>query len=160
MGLNVCRDRHLGERKLWMQWSQTATGFHEPTTFGHLVLAPRPDQLAELMPQFRKGGRDGPIIVHGQESTTAGTYLALANQVLQDCRKHLARLGALAATDADTARRAELAGRATALAQRLDAAGTLDDAAWNRLSTELSALRVGLKRAVAELKFKALVDRI
>ena len=160
LGFNVCRDRHLGERKLWMQWSQTATGFHEPTMFGHLALAPRPDQLAELMPQFRKGGRDGPVIIHGQESTTAGTYLALANQTLRDCRQHLARLETLAATDADTAKRAEFAGKVAALAQRLNAAGTLDGAAWNRISAELNALRVALKRAVAELKFRTLVDRI
>ena len=145
-----------------MQWSQTGTGFHEPAMFGHLALAPEPGQYAELTPRFRKGGRDGPIVVHGRESAAADAYLELANQALRDCKRFSSELGDLAgsATDADTTKRAELAKRLAALAPRVDEAGTLDGAAWDQLTAELNALRVALRRAVAELKFRALVDRI
>jgi len=163
LGVNVCRDRLLGQDKQWTNWSQTVDGFHDPVRFGHLVLSPTPSRLAALAPEFRRGGRQGPLVVCGREDLSRQASLTTITRTLHDCEAYLK--GIEAARNAHEAAAPEE--RVAALREKLAAvrgkarqAATLDASGLSQLSGELAQLKTALRKLFFEARFAALAAKI
>jgi hypothetical protein len=113
VGLNVCRDRHLGPNKTWSTWSQVEANFHDPERFGHIVLSPSASRIGELADEFRKGGRVGPIVIYGPQGFVRAAYRAIGMSALAEAEELLERLEAMQQAETDAGAREEL-GRRTA----------------------------------------------
>ena len=164
VGFNVNRDRNVGE-KTWGAWARVMNGFHDPERFAHLVLSGTPEMIGQLSPEFRKGGRTGPLIVYSAEGFAQTSYAKLAQAAFAEVEKLLANLEEERLREKDPRAAAEIERRIAAYEERLEAlrkqtAGQLDAAAWTRLDIELQGLVGQLNKIVGEARLKALLDRI
>ncbi|MBT3381340.1 MAG: hypothetical protein HN742_20265 [Lentisphaerae bacterium] len=101
LGFNICRDRLIDNAKLWCNWSQTKSNFHDPIRFGHLVLAPSPEDMGKISGELRKGDRRGPIMIYSKTGMSQTSYRALAEASLTRLRALLADLAATRDTEPD-----------------------------------------------------------
>lgn len=167
IGFNVCRDRYLGTAREWSNWAQTKANFHDPERFAHLVLAPTPERLAELAPEFRKGERRGAVVIYGNEGFAGKTYLGLARSSLQRVEEQLAGLEEVAGEQPDAATGAELSKRLLAyraeiapFMEELAGDAALDAAAWMRIDLRAQQLTRELGHVIWEARLAALLAGI
>ena len=166
IGLNVCRDRNMGDKE-WTTWSQIAANFHDPLHFGHLVLSGTPEMIGKLSLEFHKGGGDGPLQVFGPVGFTGTTYLALATESLKRMEATLQELEALRGQERSPEVAAALEKRiATArlaiapIAEKVKAQKPFDASEWLRTDLALEKLRDALGKAVWQARLDALLRSI
>ncbi len=111
IGFNVCRDRQLGNEKLWANWSQTKANFHDPERFAHAVLSPDAQQLGTLEAEYRKGGRDGAIVFLGPSALTQAAWRTLVRGALVASGTTLTEMDKLLDQENETGAREEFANR-------------------------------------------------
>ncbi|NLO06493.1 MAG: hypothetical protein GX131_11770 [candidate division WS1 bacterium] len=166
VGLNVCRDRHLGANKTWSNWSQTAANFHDPERFGHVVLSPSAAMIGELADDFRLGARQGPIIVYGPDGFVQGAYRSIAAGSFAAAEERLAELERIAAGETNAAARDELLGRIADY--RTELAGfrqTASGAAapretWHGLNHRVAQIQEELGTVIWEARLTALLSGV
>lgn len=166
LGVNVCRDRHIGDRQ-WSNWSRTTTGFHDPIRFGHVILEATPEALAALTGELRKGERDGAIVLYTREGLADTSYRAMAESALTALRQEIGTLRQQAELEASPAARAELtkladayAAQGTKLATDLGTNQGLDARAWHALDRQVSATRRALSEAAWVARLNALLAEL
>jgi hypothetical protein len=167
VGLNVCRDRYVSHGREWSNWSQTKANFHDPKRFGHLVLSPTPEQLGALGPQFRKGGRRGPIVIYSKSGFAQMTYREIARRAIAKLEPLIAGLDEAAAQEADPKARANLQQRIAAhrkeiagFKRQIDSQAGLDAAAWARMEHRLAVLAAKLEQVIWDARLSALLSGI
>jgi hypothetical protein len=166
-GFNVCRDRHLGGLREWTNWSQTKANFHDPDRFAHLVLSPTPEQLGRLGPEFRKGGRKGPITIFSTEGFAQTSYAELAERAFAELDALLADLDRTRTRERDR-KAARLLGELLAerraaveeLRATLKGAQRIDAALWTRTDLAIQELSQNLNDAIWEARLSALLSGI
>lgn len=166
MGLNVCRDRNLGDRE-WTSWAYIAADFHDPLHFGHIVLSGTPETIGSLSAEFRKGGGDGPLQVFGTDGFSGTTYLALAKDSLKRVDAAIAELESLSRVEKSAEVAAALAQRVAQarrdvapLTEKVNAGKPFDAAEWLAADRSIEDLRQSLSRAVWEARLDALLRGI
>jgi hypothetical protein len=166
IGLNVCRDRNLGDRQ-WTTWSQIAANFHDPLHFGHIVLSGTPDVIGKLSNEFRKGGLDGPVQVFGPEGFSGTTYLALAAESLKRMDSAIEELDALRQAEkspevaaALEKRIADAKSAIAPIAERVKSGKAFDATEWLRADATFQKFREELGRAIWEARLDALLRSI
>jgi len=167
IGLNVCRDRYVGAARGWTNWAQTKANFHDPERFAHLVLSPTGEQLGALGEAFRKGERQGAILVYGQEGFSDTSYRALAGAALAQLEELLAGLGKVKDQEADATTKAELAKRLDAyraevapFRTHIDSRASLEAAEWMKMDLRVSQLRGELGEVIWQARLSALLSGI
>jgi hypothetical protein len=167
VGFNVCRDRYVGGARQWSNWSQTAANFHDPARFAHLVPSPTAERLARLGPEFRKGDRQGAVVVYGRQGFASSTYRALAAEALMGIARALGEMDAVAANEHDAAARGELTRRVGGyrtqvqeLQAPLEGSASVDAAQWTRLDVQLQRVSRELSQAVWEARLAALFSTL
>jgi hypothetical protein len=165
VGLNVCRNRQIGEARQWSNWARVQGGFHDPARFAHLVLSGTPETIAKLASEFRKGDRTGPVLVFSPEGFSQTTYAALAAQGAADLEKLLAELDAERQQETDAAAAAELAKRLEQFRLRVtemqaEGKSKLDAAAWTKLDIRIQQAMAQLRQSVWEARLSALLSGI
>ena len=167
MGFNVCRDRYAGGAREWSNWAQTMANFHDVARFGHLVLSPRPGELARLAPEFRKGERSGPIVIYAKGGQAGKTYRAMADDAMGAIERQLDELVALARKESNKKTTEEILRRVgqvrARLAQyrkRLEGRKTLDGATWTRMGVELTQVSRELKETLWDARLAALLNEL
>ena len=165
VGLNICRDRQIGEARQWSNWARVKGGFHDPVRFGHLVLSGTPELIAKLASEFRKGDRTGPVLVFSAEGFSQTTYAALAAQGTADLEKLLTDLDAERQQEKDAAAATELSKRLEQFRQRVtemqaEGKGKLDAATWTKLDIRIQQTMAQLRQSVWEARLSALLSGI
>jgi len=167
VGFNVCRDRYLGNARVWSNWSQTNGNFHDPIRFAHLVLSPTAEQLGRLGAEFRKGGRRGAIVVFSAEGFAQTTYRALAQRSIAGVEALLTELDKARQQEADPKTRAELEKRINAcrseiapFQQQITGQGRVDAATWTRMEHRISQITGKLQQVIWDARLSALLSRI
>lgn len=163
LGLNVCRDRYLGDRQ-WSNWSRTTTGFHDPLRFGHVVLDAAPEALAALTNELRQGERTGPIVLYTRDGLASASYRGLVAAALAGLGQEIETLRQQATGEASPGARAELveladtvAAQAQEVATRLAEPRELDARAWHALDRQVATARRTLSQAVWVARLNALL---
>jgi hypothetical protein len=166
LGFNVSRDRRLAETQ-YTSWARVDSnlGFHDPERFGHLVLSGTPEMIGRMFPEFRKGGRTGPLNVFSAEGFAGTTYTQLAAAAFAQVEKRLSDLERARKSEANAGTSREIRRRlreyqAQLTALKADSAAGLDAAGWIRLEFTLQRLMTTLDRTIADARLKALLDRI
>ena len=167
LGINLCRDRLLGNSKLWCNWSQTKANFHDPERFGHLVLSPKPAQIGSLGEELRKGGRTGPIVIYSAEGSSQSSYRALADASLKKLDGLLTELRATQKREANARAQEEL-GKLIAkyeselkpLRKALAGKEALDAAEWTRLDLRANQIMKELDDSIWQARLNALLSEI
>jgi len=164
VGFNVCRDRNVGD-KTWSNWAQVQGGFHDPDRFAHLVLSGTPELIGQLGPEFRKGGRSGPITVYSAEGFAQTSYANLSAAAFAEMAKLLASLDETRRQEQDPAAAAEIGRRADEYKAKVadlqrQSQGNLDAATWTRLDLELQQIVGQLSQMVWEARLTALLNGI
>jgi len=164
---NVCRDRLLGPDKQWSNWSQTAANFHDPLRFAPAVLSPDAKRLGELEGEYRRGGRDGAILLCGPPSLTEAAYRGLGLRALAAADKLLDGMQETLAQEREAGARDEMAGRINSYRQELAGFATgieggkpLGADAWKQMTFRLAEMRIELDRLVWEARLSALISSI
>ena len=167
VGLNVCRDRHVGGVREWTNWSQTKANFHDPVRFAHLVLSPTPQQLAKLDSEFRKGDRTGPIVVFSSEGFAETTYAQMAIEAFAKLDGLLATLKKTREQEQDEAAASMLAdliaereAEIGELTTTVVGAEKIDAALWSRTDTEIQRILKELDNLIWEARLHALLSQI
>lgn len=166
IGLNICRNRYIGPVREWTNWSQTNANFHDPERFGHLVLSPTPQQLAELAPEFRKGERSGPLRIFSAEGFADETYSAMAMAGLARAADALDDLRKMERAETDPRTAQELGRRIGELRRQWQqmkeqvVAGRLDAAEWVQMDRKTHALIGTARQTVWEARLAALLAGI
>lgn len=167
IGFNVCRDRYIGRRREWTNWSQTKANFHDPERFAHLVLSPTAEQLGKLGDEFRRGDRSGPLRVFSAEGFSETSYRALAREALAGLDALLQELEKARRKEADAAVAGELGKliddyRRQMAPYRAYIQGRqpLDAATWTEMDMRLHTLSQKLQGALWEARLKALLAGI
>lgn len=167
VGFNVCRDRHVGGKREWTNWSQTKANFHDPARFAHLVLSPGPEELGKLIDEFRKGDRSGPILVFGSEGFAGTSYRQMAQTSIKQVEGQVDQLAQVRAREKDPATRAELGKRIAAyrrqlasIRERLDSSETTDAVQWTELNQQLNELSKRIAIAIWDARLSALLSGI
>lgn len=166
VGFNVCRDREMSGR-VWSNWSQTKSNFHDPERFAHLVLSPSAEMLGRLSPELRKGGRRGPIVVLGRKGEANRAYLAMAKDSLARLDARLDALAAEGAKEPSEVAREAMA-RCVASARRLlepyrvrlKFAKGLDAAEWTRMCVQTARLERQFDALVWDARLAALLKKL
>lgn len=163
LGLNVCRDRFIGDRQ-WSNWARVSTGFHDPVRFGHVILEGTPETISSLSSALRQGERTGAITFFTQAGLADTSYRAVAEAGLKQVQEQVAALLRQAEQESSPACRAELAalGRGLEaenrrLADHLAGQAQLDARQWHGVDRQLSAARVTLTQAIWAARLKALL---
>jgi hypothetical protein len=166
IGLNVCRDRNLGDKE-WTTWSPIAANFHDPLHFGHIVLSGTPEMIGQLSTEFRKGGLDGPLQVFGPQGFSGTTYLALTADSLKRMEATLQELESLQRSERSPEVAAALEKRIAAarlavapIAEKVKAGSPLDASEWLRTDMAIEKLRADLGKAIWEARLDALLRGI
>jgi hypothetical protein len=163
LGLNVCRDRYIGNRQ-WSNWARVTTGFHDPIRFGHVILEGTPAAISDLGSELRKGDRSGAITLFTRAGLAETTYRALAEAGLKSLQEQLAALTRQAEQEPSPACKAELTALVQArqaeglqLAERLAGQASLDARQWHELDRQLGTARQTLAQAVWTARLNALL---
>jgi hypothetical protein len=138
IGLNLCRNRTAGGELV--QWARTATGFHDPPRFGHVLLTDSAEAIAAAEGALRMGGRLGQIRISGPAGLAEATAPLFSAGTLARLDRAIADLPAGTADHASARLAALLAGarqEADALRRERAARG----AAGALLAAERTALR-------------------
>jgi len=167
VGINVCRDRHVGGRKEWMNWSQTEGGFHDPVRFADLVLSPTPEQLGALEQEFRKGDRIGPLRIYGPEGYSQASYRAMASQKLKSVENLLGELKSAAGKGVTGAVAEELRKRLRRFSEQVaahrktvESGKKIDARVWVNMELDLDQIARQLSDVIWEARLAALLSQI
>lgn len=167
LGFNICRDRLIDNAKLWCNWSQTKSNFHDPIRFGHLVLAPTPEDMGKLGSEFRKGDRRGPIMIYGKTGMSQTSYRALAATSLTRLEEFLADLAKTRDSEAHAPTREELAkllakyqAEAKPFRESLAAKVELDARQWTSMDLRMSQIAAELATAIWTARLTALLESL
>ena len=165
IGLNVCRDRYVGENREWSNWARTNANFHDPERFGHVVLSPTPEGLGQLGDEFRKGDRRGTILIYSNEGFSQHTYRGLAESELQKIEALLVDMARVRDEEQDAKAKQELDARiarfrqeVAAIRERVSADDIVDARAWTDVSLRTGTLTRELGGAVWEARLAALLS--
>ena len=165
MGLSVCRDREIGQRR-WSSWCHMPKSFHRVGIFGHLVLSTDLRKVGALAAEFRKGDRRGPILFVSSAALTGPAYLKLARGALGGLDSTLDRLEQTARNDSPAAARlmAERTHKVRAtvkpIRDRLARASAMNAAEWTRINHQLDKVQAGLSDAIWEVRLQVVLDTI
>ena len=163
MGLSVCRDREIGQRR-WSSWCHMPKSFHRTEIFGHLVLSTDLRTVGAVAAEFRKGDRRGPILFVGSAALTGPAYLELARGALGGLDRALAQQEEVARKASPAAGRlmAERTGKVRArirpIRDRLARARAIDAAEWTRINQQLGKEQAGLADAIWEVRLQVMFD--
>ena len=167
VGLNVCRDRHLGANKQWSNWARTSGGFHDPQRFGHIILSPSASRIGELNEELHKGGRAGPIVIYGPDAFVRDANRAIAMTAIGAAEELLARLDETREGETDPAARKELGRRIEDYRQELagfEATATGDGAVtheqWREMNHRIAQMRDELRTVIWQARLAALLSEI
>jgi len=165
-GFNVCRDRYIGAKQ-WTNWARVIGGFHDPIRFGHAILDGRPEQVAALQNELRKGDRQGRLVVYTAEGVAGETYRAMAREAFRRIRGRFAEFARRVAREETNpqVRRAVEAVLARYKAEvdvleRSVGGGAVDARAWSRIDEKLSSIDAALEDAVWKARLEALLSGI
>ncbi len=166
LGLNVCRDRYIGNRQ-WSNWARVTTGFHDPIRFGHVILEGTPETIAGLDGELRRGERTGAITLFTEAGLAETSYRALAAAGLRSLQGQIAALAEQAEQEASPACREELtalhrtlAAESLRLAERLAGQTRLDARQWHDLNRQLGTASQTLAQAAWTARLNALLGEL
>jgi len=166
MGFNICRDRYVGGRTEWTNWSQTQGGFHTPVYFAHLVLSPTAEQLGELGEEFREGDREGPIQIFSAGGFSQTAYITLAKKQLATLQGLLKDLEETAKQESGKAR-GELQKRVDdsrremqPYEEHLSSSQSLDAAAWGKMELRFHQIQISLGTVLWDARLAALLAEL
>jgi hypothetical protein len=143
------------------------TGFHDPVRFAHLVLSPSPEQVGAMGPELRKGDRNGPIMIYGDEGVSSTSYRSLAEHAVGSLDKALGQLKNTAENETSAATRKELnallekyRNAVAPIRKQLQGNDAIDAQQWARMDLKTNKLLAQLQNAIWEARLKALLSDI
>lgn len=166
LGFNVCRDRHLGEKQ-WTNWARVIGGFHDPQRFGHLLIDGNAKTIGAYGREFRKGGREGPIVVYTADGFADSSYQAIASASIQQLRQRLTALEKEVGKEKSPVMRRELTQlidsyrrQMKELESAIQSTKPVDARSWSKLDLRITQLAGQLDGAVWTARLKALLAEI
>ena len=165
LGFNVCRDRQIGGQQ-WTNWARTITGFHDPVRFAHLILAGNPQALAGHSAEFRKGDREGAVIIYTVDGFAESSYRAMATASLEALNLRLAAVEQKARNEGDAVRRGMKGLLATyreqikPIADALASGESMDAKAWSQWDMRITRIVNGLEDALWTARLQALLSEL
>lgn len=154
VGLNINRQRHIGEPSQLSMWSRVR-GFHDPERYGHLVLSGTPEHIADLHTELRKKRPAGSLVVCSPDDFALKTYPLVAAAAFDELEKLLDE-AALEYSQKQDREKAALMGRQLAEFRsrmqelRRETEGVLTIPSWHTVDANVQQLAEDVSRMLVD----------